>query len=629
MPLTLRLVKGSTLTYAEGDNNLTYLLTNMSGSVLSLTGNTNITGSTIISETLTVKNIPQTTTATRIVVIDTNNTFQYRTDLSLTGSQGPSGSQGPQGIQGPSGSQGPQGPQGIQGPSGSQGPQGPQGIQGPSGSQGPQGIQGPSGSQGPSGPGNVTGSAGQVAFFSGTSSLTGSNNIFWDKTNNRLGIGGLTSPNYVLDVISSDGGLKIKRNTNIATQGGYLIFAQNNSSNNNITSCEIRGGLSDATALSEQGYYSVAVTKDGVLTERLRISNTGNTTLTGNLAAVQGSFRSPSTAIGLEFNNEYTIPGNPKAIVQGYGESVRGGIEFRQARGSGLDNITSLYLNPSGSANFYYDACFGGNIYAGNAITAGSNSGYDVTYITGGSGFGSRIETRYATGVSNNTILGNGDNNFNAVTGNSYFGGNLTIGNGTSNNQIQFITDAGTSYHSYILNSTNTDYLAIAGGSSTDYNDGASISVGGADRYGPYTFGVVSINAGNGSNNTTLGGFIQFKTQNTERLKINWDGTSVFTNSVTATAFYESSDERYKNILSRTETVGNINMVSFKWKPELKRDDKTHFGYIAQEVENIYPDTVITDGDGYKSVNYIELLVKQVSDLQREVTLLKQQINGK
>jgi hypothetical protein len=44
-----------------------------------------------------------------------------------------------------------------------------------------------------------TGASGQVAFFNGTSSQTGSNNLFWDNANGRLGIGG--SPGaFSLDV---------------------------------------------------------------------------------------------------------------------------------------------------------------------------------------------------------------------------------------------------------------------------------------------------------------------------------------------------------------------------------------------------------------------------------------------
>jgi hypothetical protein len=46
-------VKGSTLTYAEADGNFTYLMTNMSGSRISITGPTSVTGSLTISGGIT------------------------------------------------------------------------------------------------------------------------------------------------------------------------------------------------------------------------------------------------------------------------------------------------------------------------------------------------------------------------------------------------------------------------------------------------------------------------------------------------------------------------------------------------------------------------------------------------
>jgi hypothetical protein len=46
-------VKGSTLTYAEADGNFTYLMTNMSGSRISITGPTSITGSLTVSGGIT------------------------------------------------------------------------------------------------------------------------------------------------------------------------------------------------------------------------------------------------------------------------------------------------------------------------------------------------------------------------------------------------------------------------------------------------------------------------------------------------------------------------------------------------------------------------------------------------
>ena len=48
-----------------------------------------------------------------------------------------------------------------------------------------------------------TGAAGQVTFFSATSTVTGDNNLYWDNTNKRLGIG-TSSPVSALHVESAD-----------------------------------------------------------------------------------------------------------------------------------------------------------------------------------------------------------------------------------------------------------------------------------------------------------------------------------------------------------------------------------------------------------------------------------------
>ena len=48
------------------------------------------------------------------------------------------------------------------------------------------------------------GTANQVAFFNGTDSITSESNLYWDSTNNRLGIG-TTSPNMLLHIDNSAG----------------------------------------------------------------------------------------------------------------------------------------------------------------------------------------------------------------------------------------------------------------------------------------------------------------------------------------------------------------------------------------------------------------------------------------
>jgi hypothetical protein len=77
-------VKGSSLTYAEGDSNFIYLLTHMSGSTLSLNGTTGITGNTTITGNLTVTGILTSATGFTGNLIGTAQTASY---VALT--QGP------------------------------------------------------------------------------------------------------------------------------------------------------------------------------------------------------------------------------------------------------------------------------------------------------------------------------------------------------------------------------------------------------------------------------------------------------------------------------------------------------------------------------------------------------------
>ena len=91
-------------------------------------------------------------------------------------------------------------------------------------------------------------------------------------------------------------------------------------------------------------------------------------------------------------------------------------------------------------------------------------------------------------------------------------------------------------------------------------------------------------------------------------------GAATFSSSVTATSFITSSDKRKKDIISQD---GELATYRFKG------DDQIHYGYIAQDMQGLYPNQVSTDNDGMMSLNYIEILVKKVHDLEKEIKLLK------
>jgi hypothetical protein len=98
--------------------------------------------------------------------------------------------------------------------------------------------------------------------------------------------------------------------------------------------------------------------------------------------------------------------------------------------------------------------------------------------------------------------------------------------------------------------------------------------------------------------------------------KLDVVGNGKFSGTVTATSLFQSSDRRLKNIIKRDGDV-----IYYTWKD--KRDDKTHIGYVAQEVRKTNPEQVNKDDKGFLSVNYIEILVEKIRNLEKEIELLK------
>ncbi|GAB2643911.1 hypothetical protein GCM10027035_42630 [Emticicia sediminis] len=94
------------------------------------------------------------------------------------------------------------------------------------------------------------------------------------------------------------------------------------------------------------------------------------------------------------------------------------------------------------------------------------------------------------------------------------------------------------------------------------------------------------------------------------------------------------SDLRYKkNIRSLNNSLENIlkiNGVRYDFKkeefPERNFSDKNQIGFIAQEIEKIFPEMVFTDEKGYKSVDYARLtpvLVEALKEQQQMIDQLK------
>ena len=83
--------------------------------------------------------------------------------------------------------------------------------------------------------------------------------------------------------------------------------------------------------------------------------------------------------------------------------------------------------------------------------------------------------------------------------------------------------------------------------------------------------------------------------------------------------------------IDTTDKIMNLKPTSFTFKDDL--NNNTHYGFIAQELENEYPELIHSKPDSkyskIKAVNYLEiipLLVNKIQLMQQEIDVLKSRL---
>lgn len=91
--------------------------------------------------------------------------------------------------------------------------------------------------------------------------------------------------------------------------------------------------------------------------------------------------------------------------------------------------------------------------------------------------------------------------------------------------------------------------------------------------------------------------------------------------AITCVSVTQTSDGRLKEILPESiPDLSKVKAVRFRWKDG--RDERDHIGYIAQDVEELAPE-MVTEEEGTKALDYIQVLVAKVERLEREIDELK------
>ena len=94
---------------------------------------------------------------------------------------------------------------------------------------------------------------------------------------------------------------------------------------------------------------------------------------------------------------------------------------------------------------------------------------------------------------------------------------------------------------------------------------------------------------------------------------------------------YSTSDRKFKdNIQPISEPLYKLSKVggyTFDWNDKQETYEGHDVGVIAQEIEEVLPEVVMTRGSGFKAVKYekiVPLLIESIKELKQEVDEIKQ-----
>lgn len=100
---------------------------------------------------------------------------------------------------------------------------------------------------------------------------------------------------------------------------------------------------------------------------------------------------------------------------------------------------------------------------------------------------------------------------------------------------------------------------------------------------------------------------------------------------IVAGSIFNPSDRKLKTDIRElleldSENISKLKPVTFSYKDDTSH--RTHYGFIAQDIEEIFPE-LVTDNTDYKSINYIEfipIMLHKMQKMQEELDELKQKL---
>ena len=103
--------------------------------------------------------------------------------------------------------------------------------------------------------------------------------------------------------------------------------------------------------------------------------------------------------------------------------------------------------------------------------------------------------------------------------------------------------------------------------------------------------------------------------------KLDVNGTGRFTGDLRCLSLIQTSQRDQKKDITDIDKskARAIPFKEYKYKSSIDGSERKRYGVVVEDIENDYPELVHTDADGIKGINYIDLLVKRVAELEKEL----------
>ncbi|MFN0203106.1 MAG: tail fiber domain-containing protein [Bacteroidia bacterium] len=359
------------------------------------------------------------------------------------------------------------------------------------------------------------------------------------------------------------------------------------------------------------GYNSVASGNTATAMGYITTASGNNSTAMGFNSTAAGS---ASTALG-----NFTLASGDNSLATGLGTTTTGASSFATGFNTAASGTNSFVTGENTTAASYAETVVGA---FNTTYTPASSIAWDVTDRAFTVGNGTSSIARSDAMV----ILKNGK-----------------VGIGTSAPVWNLDVRGATTDSDGIIQAGNSDqshFIRLFGGRLNDplpfmaWKDGDPLrfATDGGGFFEVARFHKVGANYFMGIN--TMSPTEQLEV--TGNVRVN--GNICYTGSIGA-----CSDMRYKKNLSPLSSqiltnIMNITPYYYEWKqaefPERGFDDRKQIGFMAQEMEQQFPEIVNTDGKGYKSIDYSKATpilwqaVKELNQNQVQLTSDMQQLNA-